>query len=103
MQNRMFTCFLIILIPPTIVNGVVPKFYQNRAIWEARELPSKIYGWQAFCTANVVAEIPIAILGGTIYWALWYWAAGLPTDSSTAGYVYLMSILFVRPPFPLPH
>ncbi|EHK98891.1 putative ATP-dependent permease PDR12 [Glarea lozoyensis 74030] len=94
MQNRMFTCFLIILIPPTIVNGVVPKFYQNRAIWEARELPSKIYGWQAFCTANVLAEIPIAILGGTIYWALWYWPAGLPTDSSTAGYVYLMSILF---------
>jgi ATP-binding cassette subfamily G (WHITE) protein 2 (SNQ2) len=98
MQNRMFTVFLIILIPPTIVNGVVPKFYQNRAIWEARELPSKIYGWQAFCTANVVAEIPIAILGGTIYWLLWYWPAGLPTDSSTAGYVYLMSILFVRIP-----
>jgi ABC-type multidrug transport system permease subunit len=93
-QNRMFTAFLIILIPPTIVNGVVPKFYMNRALWEAREHPSRIYGWVAFCNANVIAEIPFAILGGTLYWALWYWAAGLPTDSSTAGYVYLMSILF---------
>lgn len=70
MQDRMFTFFLILLIPPTIVNAVVPKFYQNRALWEARELPSRIYGWFAFCTANVVAEIPIAILGATIYWAL---------------------------------
>jgi len=97
MQDRMFTCFLIILIPPTIVNAVVPKFYQNRALWEARELPSRIYGWVAFCTANVVAEIPIAILGATIYWALWYWPTGLPTDSSTSGYVFLMTMLFVRP------
>ena len=95
MQDRMFTSFLIVLIPPVIVNGVVPKFYQNRALWEARELPSRIYGWVAFCTAQVVAEIPIAILGATIYWAFWYWPTGLPTDSSTSGYVYLMTILFV--------
>ena len=95
MQDRMFTCFLIILIPPTIVNAVVPKFYQNRALWEARELPSRIYGWVAFCTANIVAEIPIAILGATIYWVLWYWPTGPPTDSSTSGYVFLMTMLFV--------
>jgi ATP-binding cassette subfamily G (WHITE) protein 2 (SNQ2) len=50
LQNRMFTSFLILLIPPTIVNAVVPKFYQNMALWQARELPSRIYGWVAFCT-----------------------------------------------------
>lgn len=94
LQNRLFTTFLALLIPPTIVNGVVPKFYQNRALWEAREHPSRIYGWFAFCTAQVVAEIPMAIIGGTIYWLLWYWPAGLPGDSETAGYVYIMTVLF---------
>ena len=94
MQNRMFTLFLIILIPPTIVNGVVPKFYQNMGLWMAREQPSRIYGWVAFCTATIVCEIPIAIFTATIYWVLWYWATGLPTDSSTSGYVYLMTVLF---------
>ncbi|KAL2067303.1 hypothetical protein VTL71DRAFT_1727 [Oculimacula yallundae] len=94
MQNRMFTSFLILLIPPTIVNAVVPKFYQNMGLWQAREHPSRIYGWVAFCTANVVAEIPIAIVGAAIYWALWYWPTGLPTDSSTSGYVFLMTMLF---------
>lgn len=94
MQNRMFTSFLIILIPPTIVNGVVPKFYQNLSLWIARENPSRIYNWFAFCTASVVTEIPISIVGAIIYWLLWYFPTGLPTDSSTAGYVFFMVMLF---------
>ncbi|KAH8431322.1 ABC drug exporter AtrF [Aspergillus melleus] len=94
MQNRMFSIFLIILIPPIVLNSIVPKFYINRALWEAREYPSRIYGWFAFCTANVVCEIPMAIISGLIYWLLWYYPVGFPTDSSSAGYVFLMSMLF---------
>ncbi|KAI0404625.1 ABC-2 type transporter-domain-containing protein [Xylaria palmicola] len=93
MQNRMFTSFLIVTIPPTIVNGVLPKFFANMALWEAREYPSRVYGWAAFCTANILAEIPAAIVSGTLYWALWYWPTGLPTQSSVSGYAYLMTIL----------
>lgn len=94
LQNRMFTSFLIILIPPTIVNAVVPKFYNNMALWQARELPSRIYGWFAFTTAQVVAEIPIAIVSSLLYWLLWYFPTGLPRDTSTSGYVFLMTMLF---------
>ncbi|KAH7324186.1 ABC-2 type transporter-domain-containing protein [Stachybotrys elegans] len=93
MQNRMFTAFLIITIPPTIVNAVVPKFYTNLALWQARELPSRIYGWVAFCTANIVSEIPASIVSSVLYWVLWYWATGLPTESSVSGYVFLMTML----------
>ena len=68
MQNRMFTAFLIITIPPTIVNAVVPKFFMNMALWQAREYPSRIYGWFAFTTAQVVTEVPSAIVGALVYW-----------------------------------
>ena len=94
MQDRMFTAFLTLLIPPTVVNSVVPKFYQNMALWQFRENPSRIYNWVAFCTASVVTEIPISIISGTIYWLLWYWPTGLPTESSVSGYVYWMVLLF---------
>ena len=94
LQNRMFTSFLILLIPSTVVNAVVPKFYSNMALWEARENPSKIYNWFAFCTASVVTEIPISIVAAMLYWVLWYYPTGLPTDSSTAGYVFFMVMLF---------
>ncbi|PWY82966.1 ABC drug exporter AtrF [Aspergillus heteromorphus CBS 117.55] len=94
MEDRMFSIFLIILLPPIILNSLVPKFYINRALWEAREFPSRIYGWMAFCTANIICEIPMAIISALIYWLLWYYPAGFPTDSSSAGYVFLMSMLF---------
>ncbi|KAL2054910.1 hypothetical protein ABVK25_004732 [Lepraria finkii] len=94
MTNRMFTAFLILLIPPTVVNAVVPKFYMNMSLWEARENPSRIYNWITFCTDSVVTEIPISIISAIIYWVLWYYATGLPTDSSTAGYVFWMTMLF---------
>lgn len=93
MQNRMFTSFLIVTIPPTIVNAVLPRFFSNMDLWQAREYPSRIYGWVAFCTANIVAEIPDALVAGTLYWALWYWPTGLPTESSVSGYAYLMTVL----------
>ncbi|KAI1101221.1 ABC-2 type transporter-domain-containing protein [Jackrogersella minutella] len=93
MQNRMFTSFLIVTIPPTIVNAVVPKFDSNMALWEAREYPSRIYGWVAFCTANIVAELPAAVISGVLYWALWCWPTGLASDSFVAGYTFLMTIL----------
>ena len=94
MQDRLFTAFLILTIPPTIVNGVVPKFFNNMALWQAREYPSRIYGWFAFTTAQVVAEIPMAIFGAVLYWVLWYWPTGLPTQSDVSGYVFLMTMLF---------
>jgi len=90
----MFTSFLILTIPPTVVNTVLPKFYGNMGLWLAREYPSRIYGWFAFSTAQVVAEIPIAIISGVVYWVLWYWPTGLPTESSVSGYVFLMTMLF---------
>ncbi|KAI1503807.1 ABC-2 type transporter-domain-containing protein [Biscogniauxia marginata] len=94
MQNRMFTSFLVVTIPATIVNAVVPKFFSNMALWQAREYPSRVYGWVAFCTANVLAEIPPAIVSAFLYWVLWYWPTGLPTESSVSGYSFLMCLLF---------
>ncbi|KAI1641146.1 ABC-2 type transporter-domain-containing protein [Biscogniauxia mediterranea] len=94
MQNRMFTSFLIVTIPATVVNAVVPKFFANMALWRAREHPSRVYGWVAFCTANVLAEIPPALVSALLYWALWYWPTGLPTRSDVSGYTFLMTVLF---------
>lgn len=45
-------------------------------------------------TAQVVCEIPSAIVGSVLYYLIWYFPTGLPTDSSTAGYVFLMTVLF---------
>lgn len=94
MQSRMFTSFLVLLFLPATMNAVLPKFFMDRALWEAREYPSRIYGWVAFCSASIISEIPSAVVSSVLYWVLWYFATGLPTDSSTAGFVFLMTLLF---------
>ncbi|EAQ90162.1 hypothetical protein CHGG_06781 [Chaetomium globosum CBS 148.51] len=94
LQNAMFSSFLIIMIPATVLNAVLPKFFTNLALWEAREHPSRIYGWVAFCTAEVLSEIPGSLVAAVLYWLLWYLPTGLPYDAPSAGYVFLMTLLF---------
>lgn len=76
-----------------MINATIPKFFMNRTIWEAREFPSRIYGWQAFTTAQILCEIPYAILACTVYFLVWYFPVGFPTDASISGYVYLMWLI----------
>ncbi|KAM3486740.1 hypothetical protein MY8738_000234 [Beauveria namnaoensis] len=94
MQSRMFTSFLVLLFLPATMNAVLPKFFMDRALWEAREYPSRIYGWVAFCSASILSEIPSAVISAVLYWVLWYFATGLPTESSTSGFVFFMTLLF---------
>ncbi|KDN70394.1 putative ABC-2 type transporter [Colletotrichum sublineola] len=99
MQNRMFSAVILILfMPPIVVNSVVPKFFGNLFIWEARELPSRTYGWVAFCTANIVCEIPMSLVGGTIYWLLWYFPVGYPSSASAS---WGQWIAWLGPPYPI--
>lgn len=91
----MFTAIIYpFFVPPSVVNSVVIYFFRNRDLWEDRELPSCTYGWVAFCTANVLTEIPMSIVSGTLYFLLWYFPTGLPVTASVSGYVYLMTILW---------
>jgi ATP-binding cassette subfamily G (WHITE) protein 2 (SNQ2) len=71
MQNRIFVLYLELVTIPTIIGGVLARFFVNRSLWEAREYPSRIYGWFAFCTANIVVEIPWAIFCSVISWPAW--------------------------------
>jgi hypothetical protein len=59
-----------------------------RTVYEARERPSRMYGWTALVTSQVLAAIPWNICGSTLLFLTWFWTVGY--DSSRAGYTYLM-------------
>jgi ABC-type multidrug transport system permease subunit len=68
-------------------------FDENRNIWLGREHPSRIYGWVAFTTAQVVSEIPYAFAGAVLFYVLFYFLIGLPLGAP-AGYTFLMMMMF---------
>ncbi|KAH6995346.1 ABC-2 type transporter-domain-containing protein [Ilyonectria destructans] len=93
MQYRIFSCFLVLMIVPEFINACAMMFDENRNVWLGREYPSRIYGWVAFSTAQIVAEIPYALLGSVLFYALFYFLVGLPLGTP-AGYTFLMMMLF---------
>lgn len=89
----MLSVFSITLLVNTIVNTVLARFFFARLLWEAREGPSRAYGWVALCTASIAAEMPGSLACGVLYYAIWYWLCGLPTGEP-AGYVFLAFLTF---------
>jgi ABC-type multidrug transport system permease subunit len=69
------------------------RFFFARMYWEYREGPSNTYGWVALCSASILAEMPGAILCGTLYYLFWYFPSGLPLGS-TAGYIFLFVLTY---------
>lgn len=58
------------MIIPEFINACAMMFDDNRSVWLGREYPGRIYGWVAFTTANVMAEIPYALAGGVLFFRL---------------------------------
>ncbi|KAL2855567.1 ABC-2 type transporter-domain-containing protein [Aspergillus pseudodeflectus] len=93
LQSKAFSCFLVLMLVPEFINAISMRFIMNRDLWKAREGPSGIYGWIAFCTAQIVSEIPYAIVSAVIFFVLYYFTVGLPLGFA-AGYSFLMFFLF---------
>jgi hypothetical protein len=93
LQYRVFACFLVLMVVPEFISACAMMFDENRNIWLGREHPSRIYGWVAFSTAQIVAEIPFALAGAVIFYVLFYFLIGLPL-AGPAGYTFLMMTMF---------
>lgn len=93
LQSKAFSCFLVLMLVPEFINAISMRFIMNRDLWKAREGPSGAYGWIAFCTAQIVSEIPYAIVSAVVFFVLYYFIVGLPLGFA-AGYCFLMFFFF---------
>ena len=93
LQSKAFSCFLVLMLVPEFINAISMRFILNRDIWLAREGPSGVYGWVAFCTAQIISEIPYSVIGGVVFFVIYYFMVGLPLGFA-AGYCFLMFFLF---------
>lgn len=94
-QNRLFSVFLILFLPPVLMNGSIFKIFLLRGLFQAREGPSKIYGKFAFVTSLLLSELPYSFACATIYFSLWYFLVGLPSNIETILFSFvLVQLLF---------
>ena len=87
LQNQLFGLFLLLTIFGQLVQQIMPHFVTQRALYEARERPSKTYSWQAFLLSNIVVELPWNALMAFILFITWYYPIGLYHNAEPTGAV----------------
>lgn len=93
-RNRLFSIFIGIITGPVLTLQVEPRFIILRDQFLAREKESRVYHWGVFAISAFVVELPFTLIGGFIYWLLWYYMAGYFYSSDRAGYAFLMYELY---------
>ena len=94
-QNALFAIFLMCTIFSTLVNQVMPRFVVQRALYEVRERPSRVYSWKVFILAQMLVELPWQVLLGVLSWAAFFFSVfGAGSTGETAGLVLLFIVQF---------
>jgi ABC-type multidrug transport system permease subunit len=85
-----------------LVPQILPNFVTQRALYEARERPAKIYSWQIFMLSNILVELPWNTLMAVLVFVSWYFPVGLyrnaePTHSvaERGGAMFLLVWVFM--------
>ncbi|KAI0844484.1 ATP-binding cassette transporter [Daldinia vernicosa] len=93
-RNRMFSIFVGIITGPVLTLQIEPRFIAFRDQFLAREKESRVYHWSVFVLSAFIVEIPFTLIGGFVYWVLWYYMTGYFYSSERAGYAFLMYELY---------
>ncbi|KAB8215524.1 ABC-2 type transporter-domain-containing protein [Aspergillus novoparasiticus] len=94
-QNSLFSIFLLCTIFNTLVNQIMPKFVAQRALYEVRERPSRVYSWKVFILSQMIVEIPFQFGLGVCSWASFYWSVfGANQDSERRALIMLFIVQF---------
>jgi ATP-binding cassette subfamily G (WHITE) protein 2 (SNQ2) len=90
----LFSLFQYIFVAPGVIAQLQPIFLERRDIYETREKKSKMYSWESFVTALIVSEMPYLVICGVLYYIVFYFASGLPTEPSKAGAVFFVFLVY---------
>ena len=77
LQNQLFSIFLLLTIFSNLLQQSLPHFVTQRALYEARERPSKTYSWQVFMLSNIIVELPWNTLMAIIIFFCYYYPIGM--------------------------
>ncbi|KAI1383447.1 ABC-2 type transporter-domain-containing protein [Hypoxylon trugodes] len=94
MSKVLFGVFMITTLFSPFVQQIHPIFTTQRALYEVRERPSKVYSWQSFLVASTVVELPYQAIAGILVFACVYYPMVGVQASIRQGTVLLFIIQF---------
>ncbi|UPK91915.1 hypothetical protein LCI18_002850 [Fusarium solani-melongenae] len=101
LQNQLYAIFMYLIIFGNINEQIMPMFVPQRALYEVRERPSKIYRWNTYILANILVEVAWNTFMAAIMYFCWYYPVGFvqnttSDDVSIRGFlVFLFLLMFM--------
>ncbi|RSL87570.1 hypothetical protein CEP52_015482 [Fusarium oligoseptatum] len=83
LQNQLYAIFMCLLIFNPFSKQIMPMFIPQRALYEVRERPSKIYRWTTFILSNVLIELIWNTFAAAIFFFCWYYPAGFVKNTTS--------------------
>ncbi|KAJ2311844.1 ATP-binding cassette transporter snq2, partial [Coemansia sp. RSA 2705] len=92
LQNQVFAVLQSLLVSILVINTTQPEYFRQRELY-ARESSTNQYGWLSFGVSVVLVEWIFMAVASTVYFAIFYWVAGLNADGNRAGFFYIMYVM----------
>ncbi|KAF7854551.1 hypothetical protein EAF04_010360 [Stromatinia cepivora] len=77
LENQTFGVFMLLTLASSFVPQLLPNFLMQRALFEARESPARIYSWPAFIISNILVEVSWNTSLAIIIFLSWYYPMGM--------------------------
>ncbi|KKZ67843.1 ATP-binding cassette, subfamily G (WHITE), member 2, PDR [[Emmonsia] crescens] len=95
MTNQLWSIFMLFIPFININEQIMPMFLPQRALFEARERPSKIYRWTTFILSNVIVELFWNTLMAVLMYLCWYYPIGfvqntMEDDQASRGFLVFL-------------
>ncbi|KAJ5382386.1 hypothetical protein N7517_000297 [Penicillium concentricum] len=95
LQNQLWAVFMPLILFLNINEQIMPMFLPQRALYEARERPSKIYRWSTYLLSNIFVELAWHTLMAIIMYFCWYYPVGFvrnttPDDQAIRGFLVFL-------------
>ncbi|KAM0421142.1 hypothetical protein ACHAPT_011034 [Fusarium lateritium] len=101
LQNQLFAIFMYLVLFGNINEQIMPMFVPQRALYEVRERPSKIYRWNTYILANILVEVAWNTFMAVLMYFCWYYPVGFvqnttSNDVTVRGFlVFLFLLMFM--------
>lgn len=82
-QNQIFSVFLLFILHSSLVQLIIPRFLDNRALYELSERPSRAYRWDVFVVSSVISEIPSQTILAIVQFVAWYYPIGMYRNAAS--------------------
>ncbi|KAF2759741.1 hypothetical protein EJ05DRAFT_531238 [Pseudovirgaria hyperparasitica] len=76
-QGQVFAVFLLLTLFSNMMQLLIWRFAYSRAIFEARERPSKIFSWKTFMCSTMIAEVPSQTFIAVVVYVCFYYPVGM--------------------------